>query len=236
MLLNKQPAIITERLRITKCVRKYLGGTYGVFSNDYFSEVVKPKKSTSKAVSGVSRDKGRSILLKIANQFNRKGNQRTAIKHLSKSLILSNLYMKLDKNSAKFVRSYSNLRQLGYLNAAYNNTPYPFTEAILDVANNATPKFCIKKHINKTAGRRKKAKKGVPKLRSYLAFLEPHSRRIMSLKWIMQGLVKVPKKYKFDKRLFYFLINSISNLNNKTHKDRKSELYKEVLAFLKKRQ
>ena len=52
----------------------------------------------------------------------------------------------------------------------------------------------------------------------------------------MQGFVKVPKKYKFAKRLFYFLVNNISNLNNKTYRDRKSELYKEVLAFLKKRQ
>jgi len=181
-LPDSQPVLTKERLRITKSIRKYLSGTYGVFSNDYLSEIVKPKKSTNKSVSGVSRDKGRSILLKIANQFNKKGNQRTAIKHLNKSLILSNLYMKLDKNSTKFIRSYVNLKQLGYLNAAYNNTPYPFTEAILNVVNNATPKFCIKKHVNKTSGRRKKARKGVPKLRSYLAFLEPHSRRVMSLK------------------------------------------------------
>ena len=52
----------------------------GYSSTNYLSEVIKPKSSTYSAVAGVSRDKSKSVVTKVINQFNKKGNQRSAIK------------------------------------------------------------------------------------------------------------------------------------------------------------
>jgi len=133
-------------------------------------------------VAGIGRDRGRSILTKLANQFNRRGNQRTVIKHINAAFCLVHAAIKMDRSIDKFISVAKSFNQLWYLNPSFNRAPFPFIAKILDFTNYATPKFCIKRHINKGHGRRKKSKKGAPKLRSYLAFLSPHGRRVMSFK------------------------------------------------------
>lgn len=154
----------------------------GVFSKSHYSAILKPKSSTHSLVAGIGRDRGRSILTKLANQFNRRGNQRTVIKHINAAFCLVHAAIKMDRSIDKFISVAKSFNQLWYLNPSFNRAPFPFIAKILDFTNYATPKFCIKRHINKGHGRRKKSKKGAPKLRSYLAFLSPHGRRVMSFK------------------------------------------------------
>lgn len=211
-----------------------LANSCGYPSNNYLSEVLKPKSSTYSAVAGVSRDKGRSLVTKIVNQFNKKGNQRSIIKWFIKASNLFNLSLKMDKGSAKFKSLQESAPQLKYLNLSYNNAPFLFLSQVFTVLDKATPKFYIKKHISKSF--RKKKKNKAPKLRSYLAFLEPRSRRAMSLKWLMQGFFKIAKNHKFYKKLFFFIINDLAGITKKTAVRKKASLYKQVLMFLKKRQ
>lgn len=163
-------------------IKCYLSEVVGVFSKRGYSEILRPKVSTTTTVAGVSRDKGRSILTKLANQFNKSGKQRTAIKNLNNAFILAHFSLKMDRSTDSFISLSNAFSQLRYLNPAFNKMPFPFVTKLLDYVNHATPKFCIKRHLNKGHGRRKKSKKGLPKLRSYLAFLKPHGRRVMSFK------------------------------------------------------
>lgn len=206
----------------------------GYSSTNYLSEVIKPKVSTYSAVAGVSRDKSKSVVTKIINQFNKRGNQRSVIKWFIKASNLLNLSLKMDKKSTKFIGLQNAVPQLKYLNLSYNNAPFLFLNQLVSVLDKSTPKFYIKKHVNKSF--RKKRKNKAPKLRSYLAFLKPRSRKAMSLKWVMRGFFKIAKNHKFYKKLFFFIINDLSGLTKKTSMQRKASLYKEVLLFLRKRQ
>lgn len=213
----------------------YLADINGVFSRNYLSEILRPKLSTRTTVGGVSRDKGRSILTKLANQFNKGGKKRTAIKNVSSAFKFVNAAIKMDRSIDKFISISNSFRQLWYLNPAFSKVQYPFIPKVLDFVNHATPKFCIKRHLNKGPGRRKRAKKGSPKLRSYLAFLGPHGRRVMSFKWLMLNYYKVDKNYNFKKRLYFFIFNSLMGLEDTSAVSRKIELYKEVVSYLRKR-
>merc|ERR1712078_618705 len=75
----------------------------GYSSTNYLAEVIKPKSSTYASVAGVSRDKSRSLVTKIVNQFNKRGNQRSVIKWFIKATNLFNLSLKLDRRSSKFI-------------------------------------------------------------------------------------------------------------------------------------
>lgn len=216
-------------------IKCYLSEVVGVFSKRGYSEILKPKVSTASTVAGVSRDKGRSILTKLANQFNRSGKQRTAIKNLNDAFILAHFSLKMDRSTDTFISLSNAFNQLRYLNPAFSKMPFPFITKLLDYVNHATPKFCIKRHLNKGHGRRKKSKKGLPKLRSYLAFLKPHGRRIMSFKWLMLDYHRLSTGYKFKISLSTFIINTLMGIEGGDAVNRKIELYKEVVSYLRKR-
>lgn len=234
--LRSKIDINTDKMAVS--IRGYtsnrLANYCGYSSTNYLSEILTPKSSTYSSVAGVSRDKSKSLSTKIINQFNKKGNQRSVIKWFVKAFNLFNLSLKMDSRSSKFIGLQNVIPQLKYLNLSYNNAPFLILNQLVTVLDKATPKFYIKKHINKNF--KKKRKNKAPKLRSYLAFLEPRSRKAMSLKWVMRGFFKIAKNHKFYKRLLFFIVNDLAGLTKKTSVQRKASLYKEVLLFLRKRQ
>lgn len=105
-------SIESDSIETIHSIRNYLSGTIGVFSNSHYSAILKPKLSTSKLVAGVSRDKGRSILTKLVNQFNRRGNQRTVIKHVNSALCFIHAAIKMDRSIDKFISIANSFNQL----------------------------------------------------------------------------------------------------------------------------
>lgn len=162
-------------------LRSYLRKDVGLFSNSYYSSMLSPKVSTFTEVAGVSRDKKRSIMVKLANYNYSNGLKMSTIKFFSESVRDFYKLVKADKNSDPFLSSLKLYKNLKLLNTKYKDSNIPLLNYITYVSNNSTPKFVIKKHINNLPGRRKKKKRPLS-LRSYLAFIKPSGRKISSLR------------------------------------------------------
>lgn len=162
-------------------LRQYLRKGVGLFSNNYYSTLLTPKISTKKTVAGVSRDKKRSMLTKVANISLISGLKLNLIATFRLALVDFYLMLKSNKGSNYFLSSLKTYKDLVFLNTSYKDSSIPIIEKLTYLTSNSTPKFVIKKHINKLPGRKKK-KKGPLSLRSYLAFIEPNGRKLSSLK------------------------------------------------------
>ena len=142
-------------------VRRYLEGNIGSSSDNYLSELLKPKKSTLISPSGSSRDKGRSILTKMINQFNKKGNQRSVIKYFRVAAVMLNSLAVSGKRIPRGIKSKELLKQIKFIALAHKHIPFSLTDKILTLVNNATPRVYLKNHCSNQVKKKKRIKETI---------------------------------------------------------------------------
>lgn len=234
--LNKE-ARINSTIKLSPkiaSIRQYLKKNLGVFSSDYYTTLLSPKVSTRKTVAGVSRDKKRSMLVKLLNLNFNGGLKLNSMKIFNSALTDFYMLLKADKSSEYFISTSRTYKELLFLNTSYKDSVIPLTQQLTYLTNNTTPKFVIKKHINKLPGRKKK-KKGPLSLRSYLAFIKPSGRRLSSLKWLASSIKRMDTNRKLKVRIMDFFINSVMTISDKTPIVKKVEIYQGVLSYLKRK-
>lgn len=216
-------------------IRKYLISTKGVFSRFNYSSILIPKSSTQKTVSGVSRDQRRSLLSKISNYFMKNGASNTSIRSLNYALVTLNALSKSDKNSDLYLRFLSTYEFTSFLNSTYKSVNLPIVSNLIEGSVNSIPRFFIKKHISKLPGRKKNKTKGKPPVRSYLAFIKPHGRALLSLKWLVSDMNKMSNGSTLKNKYIHLLMTNVLRLNTQSYADKKIQTYKSIIAFLKRK-
>jgi hypothetical protein len=164
----------------TLSLRYYLRRNIGVFSENYYASLLVPKTSTKRTIAGVSRDKKRTLLTKLSNINQISGLKLKSINGFNEALVYIHTLLKAYKGSSVFQGALKTYKDLLFLNTSYKDSHIPIINKLVFLINNTTPKFVIKKHVNRLPGRRKK--KGPIPLRSYLAFIKPSGRKLSTLR------------------------------------------------------
>lgn len=227
---------IDNFLKLTSVrLREYLMDTKGVFNKSNYSSILVPKSSTKKLPSGVSKDQRRSVMSKISNYFTKNGLNLTSVIHLNKAFVLLNKLSKADTSSDSYARFSLSYDNLSLLNASYRSSNLPIVGNLIEGSVQSIPRFFIKKHKSKLPGRKKNKTKGKPPVRSYLAFIKPHGRSLIGLKWLVSDLGKMPKNVKLHEKYTHLMITNIMKVDSKLYKSKKISIYKSIVDYLKRK-
>jgi len=196
-----------SKAKIRLNIELYLSNTKGVFSDNVLSKLVTPRNYLIPKSSGLYRDQNSTLFSKIANLFARRGNKPTMIKIVAEAFIFVNQLLRMRRNCSQFNNLLTDYSQLLFMNKLYNKESFSHVDNITNLVKKATPHFCVKKHYNNTPGRKRK-NPGRPNFRSYVAFIKPHGRRLMTLRWIFKDIYKLDKTSKLRDSLIHVILKN----------------------------